>query len=198
MQARAPLSALDAGNGGAQPRVVRLSAGCPAIHGQLLQVTEHFRQDVLVADQNLMSAEWFVAGQARNFRGVAFPAKLYWPSRPDGWTMREMVDVNYGKLRIFTFAGSKDKSYEDAGYKLMPFGYAEEFTRPMDLNSLSPWQCNESMWAETVSSHLPRSPPYTNLSLTKYPEGTWEFKALDEYFIAVSRYGIHAFNLVDR
>ena len=30
--------------------------------------------------------------------------------------------MNYGKFRIFTFAGSKDKSYEDAGYKLMPFG----------------------------------------------------------------------------
>jgi hypothetical protein len=36
------------------------------------------------------------------------------------------------------------------------------------------------------------------MSLTKHPEGTWEFKALDEYFIAVSRYGIHAFNLIDR
>ena len=38
--------------------------------------------------------------------------------------MREMVDVNYGKFRIFTFAGAKDKSFEDAGYRLIPFGYA--------------------------------------------------------------------------
>jgi len=65
------------------------------------QVTEHFRQDVLLADQNLMSAEWFVAGQARNFPGVAFPAKLYWPSRPDGWNMREMVHSFLMKYRAF-------------------------------------------------------------------------------------------------
>ena len=68
----------------------------------------------------------------------------------------------------------------------------------MDPNSLSPWQCNESMWAQTIHEHLPRTPPYIKMSLTKHPEGTWEFKALDEYFIAVSRYGIHAFNLIDR
>jgi hypothetical protein len=40
-----------------------------------------------------------------------------------------MVDVNYGKFRIFTFAGSKDKSFEDAGYRLIPFGYACERER---------------------------------------------------------------------
>ena len=28
-----------------------------------LQVTERHRQDVLLADQNLMSSEWFVEGQ---------------------------------------------------------------------------------------------------------------------------------------
>ena len=44
-------------------------------------MTQHVRQDVLLADQNLMSAEWFVAGQAKNYPGVAFPANLYWPSR---------------------------------------------------------------------------------------------------------------------
>ena len=144
--------------------------------------------------------KWLVACQAKNYPGVAFPAKLYWPSRPDGFTMREMIDVNFGKFRIFTFAGVKEpqKSHEDAGYRMVPFGYAEEFTRPMDPNSLSPWQCNESMWAETVHVHLPRTPPYVRLPLGKYPEGTWEFKALDEYFIAINRYALHAFHLVDR
>lgn len=115
-----------------------------------------------------MSSEWFVEGQRRNFPLVAFPARLYWPSRPDGFNMRMLVDANFGKVRapgaiaaprtiaalrdagvrgatagqfrIFTFAGAKDKSYEDAGYRLIPFGYAEEFVRPMDLDNLSPWQ----------------------------------------------------------
>ena len=70
--------------------------------------------------------KWFVACQAKNYPGVAFPAKLYWPSRPDGFTMREMIDVNFGKFRIFTFAGVKEpqKSHEDAGYRMVPFGYA--------------------------------------------------------------------------
>eukprot|EP00960_Hanusia_phi_P068398 766836-Hanusia_phi.AAC.2 len=162
------------------------------------QSCHRHRLDVLVADQNLMSAEWFVKGQAKNYPGVAFPANIYWPSRPDGFNMREMVDVNFGKFRIFTFAGAKENSHEQAGYKLVPFGYAEEFVRPMDLETLSPWQCNESMWAETVPSHLPPSPPYVNLSLVKYPEGTWEYKALEEYFIAVNRYGFFAFSLGSR
>ncbi|KAJ1481641.1 hypothetical protein T484DRAFT_1806647, partial [Baffinella frigidus] len=130
-----------------------------------LQVCHHYRQDVFVADQNLMSALWFVEGQAHNFPGVNFPARLYWPSRPDGFNMHQMVDNNFGKFRIFTFAGAKDQSYENAGYKMVPYGYAEEFTRGMDENNLSPWQCNESMWAETVEQHMPRSPPYANLSI---------------------------------
>eukprot|EP00291_Cryptomonas_curvata_P000451 CAMPEP_0172199174 /NCGR_PEP_ID=MMETSP1050-20130122/28529_1 /TAXON_ID=233186 /ORGANISM="Cryptomonas curvata, Strain CCAP979/52" /LENGTH=222 /DNA_ID=CAMNT_0012876143 /DNA_START=5 /DNA_END=670 /DNA_ORIENTATION=+ len=161
-----------------------------------VQVCHHYRQDVLIADQNLMSAEWFVAGQNRNLPGVAFPAKLYWPSRADGFDMRELLDHNYGKFRIFTFAGSKDKSFEAAGYRQVPFGYAEEFVRPMDVNNLSPWQVNESMWAATVPLHLPRTPPYVNLSIAKYPEGTWEYKALEEYLIALNRYGLFAFELL--
>jgi len=39
-------------------------------------------------------------------------------------------------------------------------------------------QVNESMWAETVPQHLPRSPPFVHLPLRKYREGTWEYKAL--------------------
>lgn len=29
----------------------------------------------------------------------------------------QMVDNNFGKFRVMTFAGTKDKSFEDAGWK---------------------------------------------------------------------------------
>ena len=55
---------------------------------------------------------------------------------------------------------------------------------PLLVGLLSRWaeraarQVNESMWAETVPQHLPRSPPFVHLPLRKYREGTWEYKAL--------------------
>ena len=55
----------------------------------------------------------------RNFPGVSFPNRLYWPSRPDGFDMREMVDVNYGKFRVFTFAGAKARGARYVNYYLL-------------------------------------------------------------------------------
>ena len=56
-----------------------------------------------------------VLAGVRNLPGVALPNRLYWPSRPDGFDMRELVDVNYGKFRIFTFAGAKASAPRRAG-----------------------------------------------------------------------------------
>ena len=106
------------------------------------------------------------------------------------------MDHNYGKHRIFTFAGAKDPSHENAGFKAIPYGYSEEIMRPMDRDNLSPWQVNESMWAESVEYHMPRSPPFVStISVDKYREGSWEYKAIEEYFMAIQRYGVHAYGL---
>lgn len=97
---------------------------------------------------------------------------------------------------MFTFAGAKDPSHEKAGYKTIPYGYCEEIVRPMDKFSLSPWQVNESMWAETVHFHMPRTPSFAStISVDKYREGSWEYKALEEYFHAIARYGTFAYGL---
>ena len=50
-------------------------------------------QDVTVLDQNIISSEWFVSQQGHNVPGVSFPKALYWPSREDGFDMREVLRV---------------------------------------------------------------------------------------------------------
>jgi hypothetical protein len=110
--------------------------------------------------------------------------------------VRQFMDHNYGKHRVFTFAGAKDPSHENAGFRAIPYGYSEEIIRPMDRFNLSPWQVNESMWAESVEFHMPRSPPFVSTaSVDMYREGSWEYKAIEEYFMAIQRYGVHAYGL---
>jgi len=91
-----------------------------------VQAVDRYRADVFVMDQNLMSTDWFMPNHAKHFFGVSFPATKYWPSDPSGYDMKEFLDGNFGRFRIFVFPHFKDNSAFDGGYSLIPFGYMEE------------------------------------------------------------------------
>jgi len=74
-------------------RVNRKTVSISRPRNNLAVILESRMQDVTVLDQNIISSEWFVSQQGHNVPGVSFPKALYWPSREDGFDMREVLRV---------------------------------------------------------------------------------------------------------
>jgi hypothetical protein len=133
-----------------------------------VQAVDRYRADVFVMDQNLMSTDWFMPNHAKHFFGVSFPATKYWPSDPSGFDMKEFIDGNFGRFRIFVFPHFKDNSPFDGGYSLIPYGYMEEVVRQQGDGQANAWTLKPSEWLESVPSHLPPVPSIYNASVLKY------------------------------
>jgi hypothetical protein len=182
-----------------------------------VQAVDRYRADVFVMDQNLMSTDWFMPNHAKHFFGVSFPATKYWPSDPSGYDMKEFLDGNFGRFRIFVFPHFKDNSAFDGGYSLIPFGYMEEVVHAPTPNvnthffvlstaipqvrrqgdgQANPWTFKPLEWLNSVHSHLPPVPSIYNASVVKYPPGSWEFKPREDFVACMNKFGIAIMNLV--
>jgi hypothetical protein len=120
-----------------------------------VQAVDRYRADVFVLDQNLMSTDWFMPNHAKHFFGVSFPSIKYWPSDPLGYDMKEFLDGNFGRFRIFVFPHFKDNSALEGGYSLIPFGYMEEVVRRQGDGQSTPWTFKPLEWLNGVRDHLP-------------------------------------------
>jgi hypothetical protein len=161
-----------------------------------VQVVDRFRADVFVMDQNLMSTDWFMPNHAKHFFGVSFPAIKYWPSDPAGYNMKEFLDSNFGRFRIFIFPHFKDNSPLESGYSLIPYGYMEEVVRRQGDGQANPWTFKPLEWLNSVRNHLPPVPSIYNTSVVKYPPGSWEFKPREDFVACMNKFGIAIMNLV--
>ena len=84
--------------------------------------------------------------------------------------MAEFLEANYGKFRIFTYAGFKQKSYKLLGFRLVPFGYAEEVVRDtVEGQKKHAWDFDPGEWIREAGAALPPSPGFLNMSEAKYP-----------------------------
>jgi hypothetical protein len=161
-----------------------------------VQAVDRYRVDVFVLDQNLMSTDWFMPNHAKHFFGVSFPTTKYWPSDPLGYDMKEFLDHNFGRFRIFVFPHFKDNSPLEAGYSLIPFGYMEEVVRRQGDGQATPWTFKPLEWLKSVREHLPPVPSIYNTSVVKYPPGSWEFKPREDFLACNNKFGIAIMNLV--
>jgi len=161
-----------------------------------VQAVDRYRADVFVMDQNLMSTDWFMPNHAKHFFGVSFPSTKYWPSDPMGYDMKEFLDSNFGRFRIFVFPHFKDNSAFDGGYSLIPYGYMEEVVRRQGDAQANPWTFKPVEWLNSVHSHLPPVPSIYNTSVIKYPPGSWEFKPREDFVACMNKFGIAIMNLV--
>lgn len=161
-----------------------------------VQAVDRYRPDVFVMDQNLMSTDWFMPNHAKHFFGVSFPATKYWPSDPLAYNMKEFLDSNFGRFRIFVFPHFKDNSPLEGGYSLIPFGYMEEVVRRHGDGQANPWTFKPLEWLQSVHEHLPPVPSIYNASVIKYPPGSWEFKPREDFVACMNKFGVAIMNLV--
>jgi hypothetical protein len=161
-----------------------------------VQAVDRYRTDVFVMDQNLMSTDWFMPNHAKHFFGVSFPATKYWPSDPMAYDMKEFLDSNFGRFRIFVFPHFKDNSPFEGGYSLIPFGYMEEVVRRHGDGQANPWTFKPLEWLQSVHEHLPPVPSIYNASVIKYPPGSWEFKPREDFVACMNKFGVAIMNLV--
>lgn len=148
---------------------------------RFVQTVEGYRPDVLVMDQNLMSTEWFKEKHAHHFPNVTFPGKLLWPSREDGYNLREFLDHNIKKFRIFLFPFFKEPSPHPA-YALIPFGYCQEIVpcasscptcAAKELCEVPPSHVIK-LWGKSAAQHLPPPTQVWQHPAAKYPNWMWE------------------------
>ena len=73
------------------------------------------RPDVLLLDQELMTYEWYVAGQTR----LVFPGRKYHPHEPHGFSLARFLDVNAGR-EFYLIGGLKpgDPSLKDRYFEI--------------------------------------------------------------------------------
>jgi hypothetical protein len=141
---------------------------------RFVQAVEAHRPDVLVLDQNLMSTEWFQEKQGHNFPNVTFPAALYWPSRSDGYDMKQFLDHNINRFRIFMFPFFKETSPLSA-YALVPLGYCQEVVPCASKgNCNAPREGSVRSWGKAAAEHLPKPSQVWQYPASKYPHWIWE------------------------
>ncbi len=141
---------------------------------RFVQAVEGYRPDVLVLDQNIMSTEWFKSKHSHHFPNVTFPAALFWPSRTDGYNLRQFLDHNIQKVRIFVFPFFKEPS-PLSSYTLVPYGYCQEIVAcASKINCDAPDPKTVKNWRDSAVKHLPRPLQVWQYPAAKYPNWMWE------------------------
>ena len=147
-----------------------------------LQRCEGVRPDVQHLDQSMMTYEWFKKKQARHFRNITFPNKIYNPYKEEGYSMQQFLQTNALRPHMPTFLCGG--WYHDEvpahlgggtpGFKTWPVG-------PCDRIRPDHHQLSLEQWVEEAGT---MTPDYDPPSADKYPDGTWERITLTDYWSA--------------
>ncbi len=166
------------------PNTLLLTRGdLPTNATRYLQACEGVRPDVVVLDQELMTKPWYVARAAREHPSLRFPAALYDPTAPSGFTMRAFLDANAPDRPIFVYPDWKSGDPSVAGaYELWPMGLPSRVAPLADAPSVDDWQ-------RASVSALAALDAYQWPALATEPLGTWERVALDDVWQAHHRFG---------
>jgi hypothetical protein len=131
---------------------------------------EHVRRDVSVLSLQLMSWEWFVPVQGRNYPAVKFPAQRYHPHEPNGFSISAFLDANYAAAPIFLCGPWKDgdESWR-RDYTTAVFGLCDRVLRQKDAAALD-WTDH----LQAARAAVPSSLQLGNWSAAVYGAETWE------------------------
>jgi hypothetical protein len=106
-----------------------------------LRYVEGTRPDVRIIDQEILSLPWGPPRYARLLPDVRFPAAVYDPRQPDGFSMKQLLDANVERVPIMACGGIKedDRSVSAAAYRLLPRGSCTEVTRAGSPLAVDAW-----------------------------------------------------------
>lgn len=137
-----------------------------------LQEVEGLRRDVRVIVTGQLTSPWFRKLAARQVPSVTLP--------PEGFTARQFVDANLGRIPIFIVNKVPWLQTLEEAYKPWPMGLADQVlpreTRP-----------DPARWVETASSSFRRFDP---AEAARSPEGSWERYTADNYWKQCRRFAV--------
>jgi hypothetical protein len=137
-----------------------------------LQSVERVREDVRVVDQELLGYAWSRPRVEKAHPEIVIPGVRYMPGAPDGFTIKDLFDANYGRTTIVVCGGVKTgDASADAAYGRWPFGLCERVERgaaPIDVDD----------WIRESAEALPR----IDFRGQAHPEGSWEGVVWSDYW----------------
>mmetsp|Transcript_47218 Transcript_47218/g.78654 ORF Transcript_47218/g.78654 Transcript_47218/m.78654 type:complete len:442 (-) Transcript_47218:83-1408(-) len=169
------------------PRAILLTKGDIFVNAlRYVQQCEHFREDVSILDQELMSLDWFQ--RARPYLpNVRFPGTHYHPIERGAFTMKALLDAN-ADMPIFLLGSWKEDidTRHVKEYMLFQFGFAERLYRT------DPDFATVTHWAKEATDALGK-PSDMSLPLDRKHWGpeTWEVVIDNDYFESMHRIGYH-------
>jgi hypothetical protein len=106
-----------------------------------LRYAEGVRPDVRIIDQEMLSLPWGPSRYARLLPDVRIPGAVYDPRRPDGFSMKQLLDANVDRIPLLVCGGIKpgDDSVSPSAYRLLPRGSCAEVTRAGAPLALDAW-----------------------------------------------------------
>jgi hypothetical protein len=137
-----------------------------------LQIAEGMRPDVRIIDQELLGFGWYARQIAETYRDVRLPGPRYAPGAPDGFAMKQLLDLNFGQWPILVCGGVKEGDVSsDATYGRWPWGLCEIVHRGSEA-------VNVDEWLVESDAALPR----IAFGRESRPPGSWEDIAWGDYW----------------
>ena len=137
-----------------------------------LQTVVGQRTDVSVADQSLLGFAWYRPKWIADHPEIRIPPGHYMPGVHDGFTMRELLDENYGRVPILICGGVRAGDLSaDGTYGRWPFGLCEIMhsgTEPVNVDD----------WLRQSADALPR----IEFARAVRPLGSWEDVVWSDYW----------------
>lgn len=127
------------------------------------------RLDVQVLSLQLVTWEWFVPVQAKNYN-ITFPGNRYHPRMKGGFSIKQFLDANYKKRKIYLCGPWKDgdNSYE-ADYQTVPFGVCDLVIKKKEFTKFS-----MALHIPKMLESLPVEEIAPSFDRVKFGEETWE------------------------
>ena len=161
---------------------------------RFMQTAEHFRPDLRIVDQEMMTFQWYIDNVRRAYgtKDVVFPGNYYYPNRPGCFDMKTFIDKNRrgGKRRMFLAYGFKEGDTSCEGYyTTRQFGLTLEVISHEDgeeMNSKLKVKIPDSVigwpkkgkeidrYARELFWAMPDIPPHRIAPIGRYPPHSWE------------------------
>jgi hypothetical protein len=142
-----------------------------------LQATEGQREDVHVIDLELLGLPW----EGPRHPEITLLAARYMPGAPDGFTMIQLLDANFGRAPILLCGGPKTgDASSDGTYGRWPYGFCEAVHRGTEAVNIEEWLAQSE-------AALPR----IDFGREARPDGSWEDVGWKDYWEVRQNRGAH-------
>ncbi|KAK5577482.1 hypothetical protein RB653_002423 [Dictyostelium firmibasis] len=146
-----------------------------------LHLCEKVRPDIDILSLEIMSWEWFKITQSPLFHRVKFPGNVYHPYIPDGYSLKDFLDVNINDRPIYIGGDFKsgDSSFQNDYYTISK-GLTSQIIPKKDSHKFNTYKIIKTTFSTFPSFHIPNN-------TEKYPNDSWEYFMMEEMAVSLER-----------